>query len=264
MHVIEDSTSGRRLTGYVRALLLAMFAVPFSALAQTVAIGAGDRWQTDDAVVDLDCAALDVAGNLDAGNAQIRGIRHLSISGQVAAQSASIAVGGDWINHGSFLAGNGTVAFGDRCDEALSMMIGSSAFSTLQLTSARGKVYGFEAGQTQFVLQGLALAGTTGNRLSVRSTQPGSHASIALSESGLQQISWIDVADMEAPVGSAWIAPATPESFNSIDSGNNVRWFQRLDPVQLPAISLLATITLALGLVLLAMRSRRLRHGSSG
>lgn len=264
MHVIEDSTSGRQLTRRVCALLLATFAIPVSALAQTVAIGAGDRWQTDDAIVDLDCAALNVAGDLDAGNAQIRGIHHLSISGQVAAQSALIGVGGDWINHGSFQAGNSTVALGDRCDEALSMVIGSSAFSTLQLTSARGKSYAFEAGQTQFVLQGLNLAGTTGNRLSVRSTQSGSQASVALSEIGVQQISWIDVADMVAPVGSAWIAPAAPESFNSIDSGNNVRWFQRLDPVQLPAVSLLTTITLALGLVLLAMRSRRLRLGSSG
>jgi hypothetical protein len=257
------STLGRRSRACSRLLIWGLFVAPVCALGQSVAIGTGDRWQSDDAVIDFDCASLNVSGQLDAANAQLRDIHHFASSGQITAGSASIAVGGDWSQSGSFASGSSTVRFADHCGEAVSAIIGSTSFANLNVTSSRAKAYIFESGQTQSVSSSLTLAGAPGQHLLVRTSQAGVHSDIALVEGGAQNISWIDVADMRASADSAWLAPAPAVTFNAIDSGNNARWFERLVPRELPSGSTWTMILMTLGLASLAMRHRRLGRACS-
>lgn len=243
--------------------LLSASAFPAGVLAQTVSIEPGASWQVGDAAMDLDCAAVDVAGALHAQDGRIDGIGHLGFAGQVTASTAAIEVGGDWNNHGSFLPGTGTVRFGDRCGQAQSSISGATAFSSLRIESARAKTYRFEAGKTQSIGAALALIGAAGQYLSIGSTQAGTRAHLALVEAGAQQIAWASVADMEAPEGSAWLAPGPAEAFQSVDAGNNSRWFQPSVPpaqaVPVPTLSSWALLVLALGMGLFGSRVFRFR-----
>ncbi len=250
---------------FAAALVLAALAFPAAVLAQSVSIDAGASWQLGDATLDLDCATLDVAGALHAQDGEVGGIGDLDIAGQVTATTASLDVGGDWNNHGAFLAGIGTVRLGDRCDRAHASILGATGFSSLRIESARAKAYSFEAGRTQSIAVLLQLAGAAGQYLSIGSTQAGTRAGLALSTGGAQQIAWLSVADMEAPEGSAWLAPGLPEAFNAVDAGNNLRWFQAAPPAEAPtpipapALSAWALLALALALGVFGARRFRLR-----
>ncbi len=214
------------VTARVRACILAILALPAIAGAQSISIEPGARWQMGDASVDLDCAAVQLDGTLDAQDSHLDGIGNLAIVGQLTAASAALEVGGNWNNQGSFAAGAGSVRFSDRCGAPSATIGGSTQFSTLWLDSARGKAYGFAAGQVQSIASALRLAGVPGTPLVLGSTQAGLQASLALAASGNQHVAWVDVADMAAPEGSAWLAPGAPGDFNSVDSGNNFRWFE--------------------------------------
>lgn len=244
-------------------IFLAVFVSPATVFAQAISIGPGASWRVGDAALDLDCAALNVAGTFAAQDGRVEGIGHLGINGQVTAAAAILEVGGNWSNHGSFLAGSSTVRMSDRCNQAQSSITGNTGFSTFSIESARGKSYRFEAGQTQSVALGLRLAGVPGQHLFIGSTLSGSRASVALSPNGAQQITWLNVSDMEAPVGSAWVAPDRPENFNSIDSGNNLRWFQSSStiglPTALPTLSPWSLLVLALAMIVLGRRGLRVR-----
>ncbi len=247
----------RSLLRAVIAIVIVAFAVPVDVFAQTVSIDAGAHWQIGDAVVDMDCAALNVAGTLDAQNGEVDGIGDLDIAGALSAATATFEVGGNWNNHGAFAAGAGTVRFSDRCGAAQATIGGASTFANLIVESAAGKAYRFPAGLTQTVAQSLHLAGASGQLLPIRSTQSGVRASLALSQAGGQQIAWVDVADMEAPAGSAWLAPGLAATFHSVDSGNNVRWFvlaPQAATIPAPATSPWALFALALALGLLGRR----------
>ncbi|MCX7556941.1 hypothetical protein OS187_08940 [Xanthomonadaceae bacterium JHOS43] len=206
--------------------------------------------------MDLDCAALRIEGAVDAADGQIAGVGHLDLAGQLAATTASLEVGGDWNNHGSFQAGSGTVVFSDRCNQSQSTLQGNTTFATLVIESARGKTYQFPSGATQDVSSALRLSGVAGQRMSIRSTTPGSRANVALDNAGSQQIAWVDVADMAAPSSAAWLAPGLPTAFNAIDSGNNQRWFAlaSVAPVMVPATSIWALLGLAVLTLLPAWR----------
>jgi hypothetical protein len=250
----------RRRVRRCAAVVLVAFALPAGAFAQTVSIEPGARWSVGDAVVDLDCAAVNVAGALDAQDGRVDGIGDLDIAGQVTATTAALEVGGNWNNHGSFVAGTGTVRLSDRCDQAAASIRGTTTYSTLRIDSARAKAYRFEAGTTQSVAQALQLTGAAGQYLAIGSTQAGTRAGLALSTGGTQQIAWVNVADMAAPEGSAWLAPGRPEDFHSVDSGNNLRWFQTAEPAQpaqVPTTSGGALLVLLLGLGLLGRHRLR-------
>jgi hypothetical protein len=264
MSSIECRTAIRRARGYAFAFLLVTLALPANVVGQTVTIGPGSSWSLGNAAVDLDCAALDVAGALDAQNASVAGVGNLAISGQLSAASASIEVGGNWTNHGSFVAGMGTVRLVDRCDRDAVSINGSTTFSTLLVQSARNKAYFFEAGQTQSILTALGLSGAPGALLPLRSTLAAAQSALALNPAGSQQIAWVDVADMAAPEGSAWLAEGPPSAFNSVDSGNNARWFEPAPAppavhVPIPAASDWVLLALALVLGAVGMRGVRLR-----
>jgi hypothetical protein len=263
MIITDWRAAGRCAAWLCFAFLLAAWAFPTGVVAQTVSIEPGASWRIGDATVDLDCAALAVAGTLDTQDGRLDGIGHLDITGQMTAATASVEVGGNWSNQGSFLAGTGTVRLSDRCDAGAVSISGTTSFSTLLIESARGKAYRFQAGLSQSVALALRLVGAPGALLPIGSMQAGTQAGLALNPAGQQQIAWVDVSDMAAPEGSAWLAPGRPEDFDSIDSGNNVRWFEPsgvgLLPVSVPATSRWALLALALVLVAFARRGRRFR-----
>ena len=246
-----------------RLVCVALLAAPAGVLAQSVSIDNGASWRVGDGAIDLDCAALDVAGSFHAQDGKVDGIGVLDIGGELTATSAALEVGGDWINRGTFVAGNGSVHLTDRCGASVALVDGSSAFSTLAIDSASGKAYAFAAGATQSVALSLRLAGAPGLPLPIRSTQAGVQAALALAHGASQQISWLDVADLAAPDGSAWLAPGPAPAFNSIDSGNNYRWFEPTEPppppTPVPTTSTWALLALALTLLGSAKRyfSRR-------
>lgn len=243
---------------------LSLFAFPAATLAQSVSIDAGASWRVGDGAMDLDCATLQVAGALHAQDGTVGGIGDLGIvaGGEVAATTAELHVGGDWRNHGGFVAGTGTVHLVDRCDAGSALIEGTTSFASLLIESARGKAYGFEAGMTQSIALALRLAGAPGVPLPIRSTQAGTRAGLALDNGASQQVTWVDVADMAAPEGSAWIASGLPAAFDSIDSGNNFRWFQPSGPPapprSVPTASIWALLIMAL--VLARLGGLRLRR----
>lgn len=244
------------------AVVVLLLALGFSvgAAAQTVSIEAGAVWQIDDGLMDMGCATVHVTGTLHLQNGRVDGVDDLRILGQVSADTATLEIGGDWNNLGSFQAGTGTVRFVDRCNRAQSSLAGNTSFSTLTLESARGKSHRFPAGMTQTVSHTLRLAGASGQLLGIASTQPGTQAGLALAVGGAQQIGWVRVADMTAPAGSAWLAPGPAQNFDSVDAGNNSRWFQQfLAPKIIPTASGWALLVLTLALGLLARRAFRLR-----
>lgn len=235
------------MTGICRRLpLVVALLCPFPALAQSVSIDAGARWQANSGTIDFDCARIANAGQLDIDSAVLSGIGDLVNTGAVAMIAGSFEVGGDWINHGGFAAGNGSVLFGDHCDAPQATIEGNTSFATLDIASARGKLYRLTDGHTQSISNALRLNGVSGSHLMIRSTQPGSQARWALAPGGVQQVGWIDVADQAAPAGSQWIALGTPAAFNSINSGNNFRWFGTPAVAQsIPATSSLLLMLLA-------------------
>jgi hypothetical protein len=105
----------------------------------------------------------------------------------------------------------------------------ATKFYNLKAVTASGKQINFEAGKTQTVANSLTLQGASGNLLKLRSMVNGQQALINLQNGGTQSIAYVDVKDHSAT--GQYLAPGTPASFNSIDSGNNNRWFNPVSAV---------------------------------
>ncbi|MBN8728637.1 MAG: hypothetical protein J0H15_13175 [Xanthomonadales bacterium] len=259
---IIDRRGDKRFGLGLAAIAAVALACPHFVAAQEVSIAAGSSWQLGDGGVDLDCATLRIGGTLEAADGHAAGIGDLLIAGEASASTALLEVGGEWINGGSFQAGDGVVHFTDRCDRAAAAVRGSTHFSTLAIDSARGKAYRFEAGATQSVAQALFLAGAAGTRMSIGSSFTGQQAGLALAPTGSQHVEWLAVSDMAAPEGSAWLAPGAPEDYHSVDAGNNLRWFKAdpappIVPVSVPTTSGWALAVLCLALFAGAQRAFR-------
>ena len=76
-------------------------------------------------------------------------------SGTLSASSYDIAVGGDWTNQSTFIAGTSSVDFDiDSVDNAI---YGSTNFYNLSITTGTAKTVSFESAQTQTITGTLAL-----------------------------------------------------------------------------------------------------------
>ena len=183
----------RLTTGAAAATLVVLVTVASGA---NVTIGAGSSLDLGSGLLDLGCADLTVAGTLSAGTVGFSSARDVTIepAGVLNANSATLEVAGDWGNTGTFNAGTSSVNFVDGCGVSLATLSGGTSFSTLALTTATGKTYQLEAGSTQTIGVALSLSGTAGNLLTLRSTSPGSAATLDVQGSGTGD--FLDVADL--------------------------------------------------------------------
>ena len=231
-------------------VLISLIRAP-SALAQGISIGSGGKLDLGSAKIDLGCTPFQVAagGSATLDSGQIVGGTDVGNAGQLDAGSATVQASGDWSNNGTFLAGTSLVALQDGCGRPSSTLSGDSSFFRFTDNTTSGRTLVFTAGRTQRVSSALTLAGTTGNRLHIRSSSPGSPGFLELASTGTQSIAEVDVQDNHELVTGQVIAPGPPVAFNSVDSGGNSRWF--LDNGQVERVAEVPTLSGA-GAVLLA------------
>jgi len=213
-------------------VLLLLLLNPGVAAAGKLQIGAGSTMQLGDGEMLLGCTDLIIA-----------------TMATLEGQSSTIRLAGNWSNAGTFDPGTGTVVFEDGCSvPGMSNIDGSTTFFDLIVTTSTGKTVKFEAGSTQTILDHLTLTGAPGNLLVIRSSVPGQRALLDLTQGGTQQIDYVDVADNGA--SGRLLAPGSPQSGHSIDSGNNTGWFvllQSAAPV-MSGMGLLACVLVLLAL----------------
>ena len=148
------------------------------------------------------------------------GVNHLGIgaTGQLDGGSGVLSLSGDFAN-----AGTGEVRSVDGCGATRSTFTGANTFSRLWVSTTTGRVLVLPSGFTQTVQAALTLNGAPGNLLPVRSTTPGTAASLNLLPGATQAIAHVDVADNRA-TGQV-IDPGTLASFNPVMRSNVSNWF---------------------------------------
>lgn len=174
-------------------------------------------------------------------------------SANASANTANINIMGDWVNSGSFTAGNSAVNIQDGVSNS-TKIIGGSIFNILSIVSNTGKSIELQAGQQQIISTRLELIGVTGNLLKISSDTPGTHAELALANNATQLINYVEVTDNHGT--SQVIAPGLPQDYNSVQ-GSNVRgWFGVPLAYPVPLLNLFSLILLTLSCILLAVHTK--------
>lgn len=244
-------SGGLRFTAAALLAVVMAAAVPASA---NITVGAGSSWTAADAHYHLGCGDISNQGDLDLGTSTFAAVRNFSNGSNLVATAADVSVGGDWSNTGTVNAGSSVFRFADECGDGSSTITGETTFPTLSVTSGLGKTVYFAANATQTVTDSLILEGIAGMLLVLRSTEAGTQAAINLVPGGSQYIRYVDVADHLA--AGAYLAPGPPSQFDSVDSGNNTRWFLGLT-APAPALSLPALALACAALLFLAWTRQR-------
>ncbi len=204
------------------AILLSILLTPALSCAAGVNVQAGAGITFSGGSINLGCTDLLVSGDFNLGNGAVTQAADISISGgMLDAGSGQISLAGDWSNSGAFIASSSQVNIVDGCSKSTSIVSGDNVYHSFSVNSSSGKELQIEAGSQQTFLGSLGLQGAEGMLLLIRSTAPGSYALFNLKSSATQVVSYVDVRDNNALAGTL-IAPGAPESFNSINSGNNL------------------------------------------
>ncbi|HVW66654.1 MAG TPA: LamG-like jellyroll fold domain-containing protein [Candidatus Peribacteraceae bacterium] len=156
--------------------------------------------------------------NLTGSSITVKG--NLTLSGGTLATTngGTLNLSGAWLKtsaaNASFSAGTGTVVLsgGDQT------MSGSTTFYNLTKSVSAAQTLTLAATATQTVTHTLTLNGTTGNHLSLRSTQSGTQAKI--DPQGSRSISNVDVEDNDNLDASVINCIS-----GCIDSGDNTNWY---------------------------------------
>lgn len=221
----------------------------------TVALGNGN--------LDLNCLELRLDGNLNLGSGAIEGGGDVKITnvGILEAARGEILLSGNWMNQGLFVPQTSHIQISDGCDRPLSVMTGDTNFYDFSAVTKTGKVLEPESGSSQVFSKQLTLLGSApGNRLKIRSSIPDQAAFFTLYDEAIQLIDAVDVKDNDASGGQV-LAPGSPESSNSIDSGNALNWFLNLLGLEgVPATSGPVMLILALLLMFTGLFQARI-HG---
>lgn len=234
------------------AILFGILITPALSYGAGVTVQTGARITFSGGGFDLGCTDLIISGGLNLGSGSISEAANVNIAGGILdAGAGSISLSRDWSNNGQFVASSSQVNVVDGCGESTSIVSGDNVFHSFSASSATGKELQVEAGSQQTFLDSLDLHGVNGMLLLIRSTSPGTRALFNLMPSATQDVSYVDVQDNNALSGSL-IAPGSPASSNSVDSGNNFNWFGLSVPV--PALSLPALLLLVMTLLLAARR----------
>lgn len=231
-----------------------------AAHGQSIVVGSGSSWAAGNATHEIGCHDFTNNGTADLGTATFNAVANFTNTSIMSASAASIDVGGNWANSGTVDAGSSMISLTDDCGAMHATISGTTTFPTLAINSSVGKVVEFAAGATQTVTDALILGGQSGALLVVRSTQDGQQAFIDLESGATQSIAHVDVAD-HAATGQV-IAPGPAEDFDSIDAGNNTRWFVSLGPAPAPTLSVGAMLLVLALLIAVAHGRLRARDGA--
>jgi hypothetical protein len=224
-------------------------------MSQGVSVPSGAQFSVGAGSLDLGCGDLSVAGTFSLNTGSAVTVRDVAInSGTINGGSGTLSLSGNWTNLGQFNAQSSSVQIVDGCGTTASALTGNTTFASLAVSSASGKQLTVASGSTQTFSDSLSLSGVSGNRLLLRTSQPGTTAAFNLLAGASDTISWLDVQDIDASGGQA-IAPGSPASFNSVDSGNNSNWFVAvMNAIPVTTLPLPAMVLLALLLTLLVSR----------
>lgn len=232
--------------------VLVLVCLSTRAIAGDFIVGANSNVSLGNGKLLLNCSNLAVAGTFSAGTRLVDSNDvTINTGGTVNGQSADIKVEGDWASQGAFNPGTSSVSFIDGCANPSATISGSTNFFDLSLMSAIGKTYFMEAGSTQSISDFLKITGVSGNLINIRSTQNGVFAFTNLS--GGQFIDFVRVIDNEAT--DRIIGPGPDVQFRSQDLGNTPGWFELLETVAIPALSILGFLLLT-GVLLLVGGAR--------
>ncbi len=158
----EPVTRTRR--GLPRAFIAAALCAAASANAVpgSYTIQAKASTYTTASILELNCNYLNVLGELNVVNGQVRSANDITINGgQINGGSGTINAGASWFNNGKFVAGTGTVVFTGQCATAPVQVTGINQFCNLTLGSGQSLV--FPPGQSTVVNCNLDLG--SGNTL---------------------------------------------------------------------------------------------------
>lgn len=241
----------------VYAAIAVLTLLPAHLLAGGLTLDQGSSISLGSGHLQLGCNDMSVHGalNLDTGVIDNIGNVVISTDGVLNGNRGKIEFGKDWSNEGSFTATESSVSLVDECSSGASTIGNDNTFYNLSVVTSAGKNVFLDADKSQNVINDLVLTGTDGNLLVLRSTLSGVYAIFVLSELGGQLIDYVDVQDNWAMMPGQHLARGWPHEFNSLDSGNNMRWFFNfgfLEPV--PSLSypgsLLLIVFMLMGAVL--------------
>ncbi len=163
-------------------------------------------------------------------NAETRVVQLLDIDGSfnqtggICIAPTTMHVGANFNGQsGTFTHNNGTVVL----DGGSQTVRGSNTFFNLTKVTGAPATLSFEAGITQAVTGTTTFQGSTGNLLSLRSLSPG--VQWLLAPQGTRTVSFVDVQDS---VNTLFPMIAPPSSVNS---GNNIQWFNPVTPLSVTA-----------------------------
>lgn len=250
--VMKSRNLGLMVTLAVIAVLH-LFPAPASAAGLT--LNQGSFISLGSGQLDLDCGNLNVAGELNLGTGGVENIGTVTIaaSGIVNGDKGSIDFGKDWNSEGVFNAGTSLVSLVDECGDGTSSFKNDNSLYDLSMVTSTGKNVVLEAERHQNVLNNLVLTGTEGNLLTLRSSIAGTFGIIELAESGSQFINYVDVKDNWAIRPGQHLALGWPQEFNSVDSGNNIRWFHNFEDSELvSSLSVLGRLLLIASMLIIA------------
>ncbi len=236
-------TQFRKFGNLSRALCLAaaLGAMSSVAVAEGISVGSASSLSLGSGTLGLGCGDLEVAGTFNADSGTVNEVRDLTIAGGGTLNGGSgvLNVTQNWSNSGTFAAGTSTVNLVDGCATSHASISGSSTFATLSVATASGKRLQLEAGSTQTVNTGLSLTGGAGNHLAIRSSSPGSEATLDVL--GTASADFVDVEDIHLTT--------TPIEVDgtSILGSNTTGW--SFLGLAVPSLSLLAAAFLALSLI---------------
>jgi hypothetical protein len=213
------------VAAFILPVTSAMAIAPVTALY----IGPGATEDLNGGSMDLDCGDLVVDGtlNMDTGTLYNVGSVIINSGGTINLDDGTIYVTKDWKNNGGTVnpGASSLVEWNTKCGTPNVKIIGDSTFFNLTLQTNSGRMLTFEAGATTSVNGHLLLqGGYPGNLLKIRSHIPGTQSFLIVTGSYL--ITGVDVADNNANLPGQWIDFGAPIDFESIDSGNNYRWFR--------------------------------------
>ncbi len=239
-----------------RVFLLSILFTPVFCFSSGLTVQSGAGITVSGGQIGLGCTDLVIDGDLSLGNGSISGAADVRLSGgNLDAGAGQISLAGDWVNNGVFTASTSRVNIVDGCSRTASTLSGDSDFYSFSAATANGKTLLITAASQQAFANSLGLQGASGVPLLIRSTVAGAQAFFNLDPAASQSISFIDVQDNNALSGSL-IAPGSPASFNSVNSGNNLNWFTLpFANIPIPTLSIPAWLLLVITLLFVALRS---------